>query len=172
VEEPDAGAGNATNKTAAATANAAAGSGTLLAAAEAGGLTTLVAAAKAAGLTGPLSDPSTTWTLFAPTNAAFTKALEDLKLTQDALLADKALLTKVLQFHVVPGKAALAADLKDGQVLPTALTGQSLTANVKGSDVSVTGGKVTAKVVKPDIKAGKSVVHVVDSVLVPPPTKR
>lgn len=159
----------ATATTTAATTSAAAPQyATILAAAQAAKLDTLVAAIKAANLVEPVSSANTTWTVFAPTNEAFTAALTKLGLTADKLLADKDTLTKVLQFHVVPGSAALSSTLKDGLIVSTALPGKSLKINVKDGKVSVTGGDVTANVVKADVTAGKSVVHVIDAVLLPP----
>jgi uncharacterized surface protein with fasciclin (FAS1) repeats len=67
----------------------------ILAAVEKEQLNTLAAAIKAAGLTAPVEDAGTTWTLFAPTDAAFEKLLATLKVTQSVLFSDKALLTKV-----------------------------------------------------------------------------
>ena len=78
---------------------------------KAGNFTTLVTAVKAAGLVDTLKGPGP-FTVFAPTDAAFAKVP---KATLDALLADKAALTKVLTYHVVPGKV-MAADVKAGKV--------------------------------------------------------
>ena len=85
--------------------------------------TTLVAAVKAAGLVGTLEGKGP-FTVFAPTNAAFGKLPAG---TVDTLVKpeNKATLTKILTYHVVPGKLA-AADLKDGMKLKTA-EGEELT---------------------------------------------
>lgn len=166
------GAKPATTATALALPATAAGSATpqfatIAAAAEGAKLSTLVAAIKAAGLVDPVSNADTTWTVFAPTDEAFAAALTKLGLTAEKLLADKDTLTKVLQYHVVPSSAALSSSLKDGLEVSTALPGKSLKINVKDGKVSVTGGDVTANVVKADVTAGKSVVHVIDAVLLP-----
>ncbi len=96
------------------------------------------------------------FTVFAPTDAAFAKVP---KADLDALLADKAKLTKVLTYHVVPG-AVMAKDVKAGQV-----------KTVEGSSLTVTtdnGVKVdNANVIKTDIVADNGVIHVIDSVLMP-----
>ena len=117
--------------------------------------TTLVAAVKAAGLVDTLQGPGP-FTVFAPTDEAFAKVP---KAQLDALLKDKAALTKVLTYHVVPGKV-MAADVKAGKV-----------KTVEGSEltVSTTGGvKVDkANVVKTDIAASNGVIHVIDAVLLP-----
>lgn len=117
---------------------------------------TLITAVKAAGLTDTLKGPGP-FTVFAPTDEAFAKIPKD-KL--DALLKDKEMLTKVLTYHVVPGKV-MAADVKPGEV-----------KTVQGSelDVSASGGKVKvddANVVKTDIAADNGVIHVIDTVLMP-----
>ena len=75
----------------------------------AGDFTTLVAAVQAAGLVETLSGEGP-FTVFAPTDEAFAAALEALGLTAEELLADTALLTSVLTYHVVAGKV-LAADV-------------------------------------------------------------
>ncbi len=124
-------------------------------AASAGQFNTLVTAVKAAGLVDTLKGPGP-FTVFAPTDEAFAKVP---KAQLDALLKDKAALTKVLTYHVVPGKV-MAADVKAGKV-----------KTVEGSEltVSTTGGvKVDkANVVKTDIAASNGVIHVIDAVIMP-----
>ena len=122
----------------------------------------LVEAVTAAGLVETLSGPGPL-TVFAPTNEAFAAALTALKLTKEQLLADKALLTKILTYHVVAGKV-LAADVVklDGQEVATVQGGK-----VK---VSVVDGKVKindSNVVTADLLASNGVIHVIDAVLVP-----
>ena len=124
-------------------------------AASAGQFNTLVTAVKAAGLVDTLKGPGP-FTVFAPTDEAFAKVP---KAQLDALLKDKAALTKVLTYHVVPGKV-MAADVKPGKV--KTVEGAELT-------VSTTGGvKVDkANVVKTDIAASNGVIHVIDAVIMP-----
>jgi uncharacterized surface protein with fasciclin (FAS1) repeats len=122
----------------------------------AGSFNTLVTAVQAAGLVDTLKGPGP-FTVFAPTDEAFAKIP---KAKLDALLKDKAALTKVLTYHVVPGKV-MAADVKAGKV-----------KTVEGSNLTVTtsGGKVMvdkAHVVKTDIAADNGVIHVIDTVLMP-----
>lgn len=122
----------------------------------AGSFNTLVTAVQAAGLVDTLKGPGP-FTVFAPTDEAFAKIPKE-KL--DALLKDKAALTKVLTYHVVPGKV-MAKDVKAGAV-----------KTVQGSNLSVTlkDGKVgvnNANVVKTDIAADNGVIHVIDSVVMP-----
>jgi len=122
----------------------------------AGSFNTLVTAVQAAGLVDTLKGPGP-FTVFAPTDAAFAKIP---KAKLDALLKDKAALTKVLTYHVVPGKV-MAADVKAGKV--KSVEGNSLT-------VATSGGKVMvdkANVVKTDIAADNGVIHVIDTVLMP-----
>jgi transforming growth factor-beta-induced protein len=125
-------------------------------------LSTLVTAVTAAGLTTTLSGTGP-FTVFAPTNDAFAKIP---KATLDALLADKAALTKVLTYHVVSGKV-LKADIPLGAAIPTLQTG-TLTINVVGPDVVITdakGGK--SKIIATDILATNGVVHLIDTVIMP-----
>ena len=124
-------------------------------AAKAGNFNTLVTAVKAAGLVDTLKGPGP-FTVFAPTDAAFAKVP---KAKLDALLADKAALTKVLTYHVVPGKV-MAADVKPGKV--KTVEGQELTVTTKGG-VMVDNAKVVAT----DVVASNGVIHAIDTVLMP-----
>jgi len=122
-------------------------------------LSTLVAAVTAGDLATTLQGKGP-FTVFAPTNQAFS----DIQSTVDTLLkpANKADLQKVLTYHVVPGTYT-AADLKDGQELTT-VQGQKLSVSVNGSTVKVND----ATVEKADVNASNGVVHVINKVLVPP----
>jgi uncharacterized surface protein with fasciclin (FAS1) repeats len=110
---------------------------------------------QAAGLIDTLKGPGP-FTVFAPTDDAFAKIP---KADLDALLKDKAKLTAVLTYHVVPGKV-MAKDVKAGKV-----------KTVQGSELTIgTTGGVTvdaAKVTKTDIIADNGVIHVIDSVVLP-----
>ncbi len=121
----------------------------------AGSFTTLVTAVKAAGLVETLKGPGP-FTVFAPTDEAFAKIP---KAKLDALLADKAALTKVLTYHVVPAKV-MAADVKAGSV--KTVEGSSVTLATSGG-VTVNG----AKVVKADVAADNGVIHAIDTVIMP-----
>ena len=124
---------------------------------DAGQFTTLVTALKAAGLVDTLKGPGP-YTVFAPTDAAFAKIPAD-KL--QALLDDKEALTKVLLYHVVPGRY-MASDVAAMEMAETA-EGQAL--DVKSDDNGVSVG--SAKVVGTDIAASNGVIHVIDTVLIP-----
>ena len=121
----------------------------------AGNFKTLAAALQAAGLVDTLKGKGP-FTVFAPTDDAFAKVP---KADLDALLKDKARLTAVLTYHVVPGKV-MAKDIKPGKV-----------KTVQGSELTLaTTGGVTvdaAKVSTADIVADNGVIHVVDTVLMP-----
>ncbi|MBK6788209.1 MAG: fasciclin domain-containing protein [Betaproteobacteria bacterium] len=121
----------------------------------AGNFKTLATALQAAGLVDTLKGPGP-FTVFAPTDAAFAKIP---KADLDALLKDKAKLTAVLTYHVVPGKV-MAADVKAGPV--KTVQGGSLTVATMGG-VTVNQAKVTAT----DIVADNGVIHVIDSVVMP-----
>ena len=122
----------------------------------AGSFKTLVTAIEAAGLVDTLKGPGP-FTVFAPTDAAFAKIP---KAKLDALLKDKAALTKVLTYHVVSGKV-MAADVKPGAV--KSVQGDNLTVSVKAGKVMVDKAHVT----KTDIAADNGVIHVIDTVLMP-----
>lgn len=121
----------------------------------AGSFKTLATALQAAGLVDTLKGPGP-FTVFAPTDAAFAKIP---KSDLDALLKDKAKLTAVLTYHVVPGKV-MAADVKPGKV--KTVQGSELTITTMGG-VMVDNAKVTAT----DIAADNGVIHVIDSVVMP-----
>lgn len=123
-------------------------------------LSTLVAAVKAAGLVETLKGDGP-FTVFAPTNEAFAKLPEG---TVEDLLKpeNKAQLAKILSYHVVAGKV-MSTDLKNGQMAKT----------VEGSEVKVTlmNGKAminNANVIKADVMADNGVVHIIDTVIMPP----
>lgn len=121
----------------------------------AGKFSTLVTAIKAAGLVETLKGKGP-FTVFAPTDEAFAKIP---KADLDALLKDKAKLTAVLTYHVVPA-VVMAKDVKAGDA-PT-VNGKPLKLTTdKG--VMVNDAKVTAT----DIKATNGVIHVIDTVLIP-----
>jgi uncharacterized surface protein with fasciclin (FAS1) repeats len=121
----------------------------------AGNFNTLAAALQAADLVDTLKG-SGPFTVFAPTDAAFAKIpKEDL----DALLADKAKLSAVLTYHVVPGKV-MSKDVKAGMV--KTVEGSSLTVSTMGG-VKVDNANVTAV----DIVADNGVIHVIDTVVLP-----
>ena len=119
---------------------------------------TLVAVVKAAGLVDTLSGKGP-FTVFAPTDAAFAKLPAG---TVDDLLKpeNKAKLTAILTYHVVPGKV-MAADVKSGDV--KTVNGKELKVDVEPGSVKV--GNAT--VVKPDVMASNGVIHVIDTVLIP-----
>jgi uncharacterized surface protein with fasciclin (FAS1) repeats len=121
----------------------------------AGNFKTLAAALTAAGLIDTLKGKGP-FTVFAPTDEAFAKIP---KADLDKLLADKAKLTAVLTYHVVPGKV-MAMDVKAGKV--KTVQGSELTIATAGG-VTVDGAKVTAT----DIVADNGVIHVIDTVVLP-----
>ncbi len=132
-------------------------------ASSAGDFTTLVAAVEAAGLVETLQGEGP-YTVFAPTDDAFAAALEDLGLTAEELLADTETLTSILTYHVVEGEVP-AADVVtlDGEEVPT-VNGATVEIGVDGETVTVNDATVTAT----DIFATNGVIHVIDSVLLPP----
>lgn len=120
-------------------------------------LSTFVKAVDAAGLTATLGGAGP-FTVLAPTDEAFAKIpAKDL----EALLADKAKLEALLQFHVVPGAVAS----KD-------FAAQKAVKSVQGAELAIDGGKIVgATVVTPDLAASNGVIHAIDTVLQPPAAK-
>lgn len=126
--------------------------------------TTLVAAVQAAGLVDTLKGEGP-FTVFAPTNAAFGKLPAG---TVETLVKpeNKAMLTKILTYHVVPGKMT-AAMLTDGKTLTT-VEGETLTVRRKGKMVHLRDAKGGESMVTiADVNQSNGVIHVVDTVLMP-----
>merc|ERR1712166_1313835 len=124
-------------------------------------LSTLVAALKAGGLVETLSGKGP-FTVFAPTNEAFGKLP---KATLAHLLepANKKELDAILTYHVVAGVAAFSKDLTDGEHIKT-VEGQSVVAHVSAAGVKINDATVKTA----DVAASNGVIHIIDSVLIPP----
>ena len=126
--------------------------------------TTLVAAVKAAGLVETLEGKGP-FTVFAPTNTAFGKLPAG---TVDGLVKpeNKATLTKILTYHVVPGKLE-ASSLTDGKKLKT-VEGEELTVKHQDGKVWIVDAKGgTSMVTIANVNQSNGVIHVVDTVLMP-----
>jgi transforming growth factor-beta-induced protein len=127
---------------------------------EAGDFTTLVTAVTAAELVDTLKGEGP-FTVFAPTDAAFAAVPKE---TLDALLADpKGALTDVLTYHVASGKV-MASDLSDGMMIDT-VNGAQLEVKINADGTVMIGD---ATVTTADIETSNGVIHVIDTVLVPP----
>jgi len=120
--------------------------------------TILETAVLASGLNVPLSGPGP-MTVFAPTDAAFDALPAG---TLEAVLADNALLTAILTYHVAP-LSALSTDLSNGMQVFT-LNGATVTVTINAEGVFIND----AQVIVADIVADNGVVHVIDAVLLPP----
>ena len=133
--------------------------------------TTLVAAVKAAGLAETLSGAGP-FTVFAPTNAAFAKLPAG---TVDTLLKpeNKAMLTGILTYHVVPGRLtatdiAAQAKANGGKAVLTTVQGAKLAVWEKDGSWYVSDAKGgTAKIGPADVLQSNGVIHVIDGVLLP-----
>ena len=124
----------------------------------AGQFNTLVAAVQAADLVGALQGKGP-FTVFAPTDAAFAKLPAG---TVEGLLKDPKALSNILLYHVVPG-AVKAAAVKDGLSAKT-LQGSPVTFKVMDGKVMIEGANIVAT----DVMASNGVIHVIDSVILPP----
>ncbi|MDX1675534.1 MAG: fasciclin domain-containing protein [Longimicrobiales bacterium] len=127
---------------------------------EAGSFETLVTAVKEAGLVEVLSSEGP-FTVFAPTDEAFAALPEG---TLEALLADREALKAVLTYHVIPGKVMARDVLAAERVRPETVQGAALDVRVMNEGVMVND----ARVVQTDIEASNGVIHVIDSVVLPP----
>jgi len=123
-------------------------------------LSTLVAAVQAAGLVETLSGDGP-FTVFAPTNAAFEALPEG---TLESLLQpeNRDTLVEILTYHVVSGEV-MSTDLSDGMMAET-VEGSQITISITDGGVSIND----ANVVTADVEASNGVVHVIDSVIMPP----
>ncbi len=127
-----------------------------------GRFTTLVAAVQAAGLADTLATGGP-FTVFAPTDQAFANVLDLLGISAAELLADKALLTDILLYHVVPG--AVTSDKVAGLSSAKTLQGSSIRIGDGPTGVQING---SSNVIIADIIASNGVIHVIDNVLFPP----
>jgi uncharacterized surface protein with fasciclin (FAS1) repeats len=133
--------------------------------------TTLVAAVKAAGLVDTLEGVGP-FTVFAPTNAAFDKLPAG---TVDTLVKpkNKATLTKILTYHVVPGRLSAQdltakARMGGGGAMLKTVEGEDLTVKVKDGAVWLIDAKGgMSRVTTADVNQSNGVIHVVDTVLMP-----
>ena len=110
------------------------------------------------------------FTVFAPTNTAFTELLSNLdgfdKLEDFDTEEEKALLAKILQYHVVASAAVPSTDLEEGQEIST-VQGESVTVSLEGGVFIGDATSETAEVIIPDVNASNGIVHVIDKVLLP-----
>ncbi len=133
--------------------------------------TTLVKAVQAAGLVDTLNTAGP-FTVFAPTDDAFAKVPSA---TLNSLLepANKPTLTKVLTYHVVPGRIAaadIAAKIRagNGTATYTTVAGETLTFSMMGDRVMLQGkGGSNAHVTQANVFQSNGVIHVIDGVLLP-----
>jgi uncharacterized surface protein with fasciclin (FAS1) repeats len=129
-------------------------------------LSVLLEAVTAADLAATLSGNGP-YTVFAPTNDAFTALLAELGVTKAQLLADKALLTAVLKYHVLAAKVP-RADVAPGKAI-TPLAGGIFKIDAAGNALIVTDGRNrTSNITAADLTASNGVIHVIDKVLLPP----
>jgi uncharacterized surface protein with fasciclin (FAS1) repeats len=128
-----------------------------------GSFQTLLAAAGAAGLVETLKGPGP-FTVFAPTDAAFRKLPAG---AVDALLANPERLRAVLLYHVVPGRVTAAR--VTGLTSANTVNGAAVRVRARNGTVMIDNATVT----QADVAASNGVIHVIDTVLMPPmPTRK
>ena len=138
-----------------------------------GNFTVLVDALVAAELDGVLADEDAEFTVFAPTDDAFTALLQSLDEANDEVTYDAAYLlghpdlADVLLFHVVQDAVVMAGDLEAGDNEVSTLNGDFV-INVDGDDVTImVDGEMAATITATDVGANNGVIHVLDTVLIP-----
>lgn len=125
----------------------------------------LVEAVVAADLADDLSQPGP-FTVFAPTNDAFVALLTELNITKDQLFADKALLTTVLTYHVLPAQVK-AADVPVGKAI-TSLQGGVFKIDTVAGKLAITDGRNrVSNITVTDVLATNGVIHAIDKVILP-----
>ena len=108
------------------------------------------------------------FTFFAPSDDAIQSLLAALPNGGKALTANETALTALLSYHLVPGAALTAAELKNGQLLPTALkAAPPLRVRLANGGVIIMGAGSEAAVTRADIKTCHGIVHIIDTVLLP-----
>ena len=120
---------------------------------------TLVTAVLAAGLDTTLSDESTLFTVFAPTDAAF--SLLDTTFLNNLVNNDTTNLTTILTYHVLPG-VVLSTDLSNNMTATT-VEGTDITVNITDEKVYINDAMITTA----DIMCSNGVIHIIDKVIVP-----
>lgn len=111
------------------------------------------------------TDVASKYTVFAPTNEAFEALLSELDVTLEEALEQPEMLQNILNYHVVPGAVnAEAAIFMDGREMAT-LQGADISVSVEDGTVVLNG---EANVIQADITAQNGVIHLIDSVLMPP----
>ena len=110
---------------------------------------------------------NTSYTLFAPNNAAFVAVLAELGMTRDQLFANKPLLTSILTYHLLPGKIN-NADFVFNTPLKTVQGATLKVDNVAGVFTITDGRNRKSQIIQFNLDARNGVVHVVNKVLLPP----
>ncbi|GAA0302838.1 fasciclin domain-containing protein [Psychrosphaera haliotis] len=129
-----------------------------------GNFTTLIAALEATGLDETLSDTNSTYTVFAPTDAAFALLGDD---AINSLLNDTDTLSNILTYHVISGEvSSVAAEAAVG-ITVEMVNGDSIGISLDGDNLLVNTATVTAV----DIETDNGIIHVIDAVLMPPAAK-
>ncbi|REL35552.1 fasciclin domain-containing protein [Thalassotalea euphylliae] len=126
-----------------------------------GNFTTLVAALQATGLDQTLDDATASFTVFAPTDAAFELLGQD---TINALLADTDTLSDILTYHVIASEVDAAAAIASAGMKVEMVNGDQVGLSLSGDNLLVNTSTVTTT----DIMTDNGIIHVIDAVLIPP----
>lgn len=110
---------------------------------------------------------NTSYTLFAPNNAAFVAVLAELGMTKEQLFANKPLLTSILTYHLLPGKVS-SGSIPLNTPLATVQGATLKVDNIAGILTITDGRSRMSKIIQIDLDARNGVVHIIDKVLLPP----
>ncbi len=106
------------------------------------------------------------FTVFAPTNAAFTSLLDELDVTTGLPGIGASTLESVLKYHVVAGANVLAGSLTEGQIVTTFLD-QTFKIGLTGGPKITDASTRVSNIIVTDVQASNGVIHVIDKVLLP-----
>ncbi len=124
-------------------------------------------AAEASGLADDLSVRSRTYTVFAPRNSAWNPLLNQLGISFNQLLNDRALVRRIVQYHIVGGEFSLGDTIVQGAPLSVfTYSNDALTIDFNGQQILLNGGE--SVVIEPNLFASNGVVHTVNNLLLPP----
>jgi transforming growth factor-beta-induced protein len=126
----------------------------------------LVAAAQASGLADDLAVRSRTYTVFVPSNESFELLLSQLNLSLDQLLADRALIRRIVQYHIIGGEFTLGSTVLTEPLNVFTYSNDAMTVEFTDNRIVVNGGE--AIVTQANIFAANGVVHLIDRLLLPP----
>lgn len=125
-----------------------------------------VAAAEASGLADDLDVPSRRYTVFAPTNASFNALLQSLGVSQQQLFGDRALIRRIVQYHIIGEDVTLGSAVLQEPLSFFTFSNDAMTISFVNNRITINDGE--AVVTFPNVFARNGIIHVINSILLPP----